>query len=312
MLDPLNLDQLRVFVTIADCGSFSAAARQLRRAQSAVSNTIANLETALGVVLFDRSGWRVSLTIQGRALLADAHGVLLRTDQFKSRATGLSRGLEAELSIVFDVMFPMTWFVELVLRFEKTFPGVAPRLCMDALGGVPERVLAGGYDLGVQGSLPDDVPGLTRHTLPEIPIVAVAAPNHPLAELQNIANDALREHTQIVLTDHSGRTEGRVFFVFSDRRILTTDLGSKRAMVLAGLGWGFMPRHFVEDDLRTGQLTELSLADRPLPTRSMSLFAIHRSDKPLGPAGQWVLDMLLHTVTVLPIQPPSEADAVPG
>ena len=62
MIDALNLDQLRVFVAIADQGSFSAAARHLRRAQSAVSNAIVNLEAALGVSLFDRSGWKPQLT----------------------------------------------------------------------------------------------------------------------------------------------------------------------------------------------------------------------------------------------------------
>ena len=103
----------------------------------------------------------------------------------------------------------------------------------------------------------------------------------------------LRSQTQIVLTDHSGRTEGRTFSVFSERQILTADLGSKRAMLCAGLGWGFMPRAFVEDDLDARRLVELDLAERRPRSRSMPLFAIYRCNKPLGPAGKWVLDWLL-------------------
>lgn len=295
MIDSLNLDQLRVFVAIADHGSFSAAARRLHRAQSAVSNAILNLENALGVTLFDRNGWKPVLTAEGQSLVVDARAVLARADQFKTRARGLTQGVEAELSIAFDVMYPTTRLVDLATRFQNEFPSVALRLCTDALGGVPERVLTGGYDLGVQGSLPDIASELISHTLPEIAVAPVAAPGHLLAGQQHITNDALREHTQIVLTDNSRRTEGRTFFVYSDRRILTTDLGSKRAMLLAGLGWGFMPRDFVEEDLDAARLTELDLTDRPPPTRSMPLFAIHRRSDPLGPAAQWTLDMLLTT-----------------
>ena len=74
MLDGVSLDQLRTFIAAADEGSFSAAGRRLRRAQSVVSQTLANLEGQLGVKLFDRSGHLPVLTEQGRALLADARG----------------------------------------------------------------------------------------------------------------------------------------------------------------------------------------------------------------------------------------------
>ncbi|WP_415119702.1 LysR family transcriptional regulator [Paraburkholderia sp.] len=293
MLDSLSLDQLRVFVAIADHGSFSAAARRLYRAQSAVSNAVLNLESVLGVKLFDRSGWRPQLTEHGQALLVDARAILARADQLKARALGLTQGLEAELSVVVDVMFPTAQLVDLATRFQQTFPGVLLRLCVEVLGSVPERVLSGEYDLGIQGSLPDIAPELSSHVLPEITLVPVVAPDHPLAVQRKITIDTLREHTQIVLTDHSGRTRGRTFSVFSDLRILTADLGSKRAMLLAKLGWGFMPRSFVEDDLSSARLSELDLAERQPRSRKMPLIAIYRTDAPLGPAGKWVLDMLL-------------------
>src|SRR6266516_2850405 len=72
MLDGMSLDQLRTFIAAADEGSFSAAGRKLRRAQSVVSQTLANLEAQLGVKLFDRSSRYPKLTDQGRSLLIDA------------------------------------------------------------------------------------------------------------------------------------------------------------------------------------------------------------------------------------------------
>jgi DNA-binding transcriptional LysR family regulator len=293
MLDLLNLDQLRVFVAIHDHGSFSAAARHLHRAQSAVSNAIANLEEALGVELFDRTGWKPLLTDHGRSLLADARAVLARVSQFKSRAQCLTHGLETELSIVFDVVYPMPRLVAVVAAFRQAFPGVCLRLCTDVLGGVPQRVLAAEYDLGVQGSLPDVSSELASHGLPAVMMVPTAAATHVLADERTISSDSLRQHTKILLTDHSGRTVGRAFSGLADRHILTADLGAKRAMLQAGLGWGYMPRSFVQDDLDARRLVELDVADRQLRTRRMPLFVVHRRDELLGPAATWLRDTLL-------------------
>src|ERR1700747_488044 len=103
MLDGLTLDQFRTFVAAADEGSFSAAGRRLGRAQSVVSQTLANLEGQLGVRLFDRTGRAPALTEAGRALMPEARAVAAGMDQFKARARGLAGGLEPELSVVVDV-----------------------------------------------------------------------------------------------------------------------------------------------------------------------------------------------------------------
>lgn len=293
MIDPLNLDQLRVFVSIAELGSFSAAAKKLYRAQSAISNAVLNLEKALGIDLFDRSGWRPQLTEQGKALLPDALDLLNRAERLRNRARHMAQGLEAELSIVLDVMFPNDQIVRLVTEFQQTFPSVNLRLCVDILGGVHERVISKKYDLGIQGSLPDIDPELTSISIQEVPLVAVAAPEHPLAFLKNITNDVLINQTQIVLTDSSDRTSGRTFSVMSENKILTTDLGSKREMLIAKLGWGFMPLSFVQKNLKYNELVELDLVSRKPRNKSMPLVAVYRNDSEPGLAKKWVLDWLL-------------------
>src|SRR6202162_1531101 len=107
MLEGVSLDQLRTFMAAADEGSFSAAGRRLRRAQSVVSQTLANLEGQIGVKLFERGGRGTTLTDQGHVLLSLARAVASDVDHFKARAKGLARGLETELSLVVDAMFPV-------------------------------------------------------------------------------------------------------------------------------------------------------------------------------------------------------------
>ena len=106
MLDGLTLDQMRVFVTVAETGTFRAAAARLSRVQSAVSHAIGNLETQLEVELFDRSGHRPQLTPAGGVLLADIRGLLLKVDAVRARARGLGEGVELEIVVALDPQFP--------------------------------------------------------------------------------------------------------------------------------------------------------------------------------------------------------------
>mgnify|MGYP001474754574 CR=1 len=101
-----TLDQLRQFVTTAECGSFSAAARRLGKAQSAVSTAISLLEADLNVPLFDRSGRNARLTDAGELLLLEARELLRQAEAFDNRARSLSSGNEARLSLALDEALP--------------------------------------------------------------------------------------------------------------------------------------------------------------------------------------------------------------
>jgi DNA-binding transcriptional LysR family regulator len=122
MLEAVTLDQLRTFIAAVDEGSFSAAGRKLRRAQSGVSQTLANLEAQLGVMLFDRSARYPRLTEEGRSLLANARSVADNVDEFKARARAMREGLEPELSVAMDVMYPMEALTRAAAQSRKTYP----------------------------------------------------------------------------------------------------------------------------------------------------------------------------------------------
>jgi len=99
VIGALTLDQLRILVTIADAGSFSAAGRRLGRVQSAISQAIATLEAVQGVALFDRNGHRPQLTDVGRVLVVQARLVLASAARFEAVAAGTREGLEPELAL---------------------------------------------------------------------------------------------------------------------------------------------------------------------------------------------------------------------
>ncbi len=180
MLDGVTLDQIRTFIAAADEGSFSGAGQRLRRAQSVVSQTLANLEGQLGVKLFDRSGRFPVLTDQGRALLAVARAVEGNVDLFKARAKSLAGGLEPELSVAVDVMFPVETFIAAVAAFQKQFPTTLLKFDLES-SAVVEPVLDGRCAIGVAGSWSLTPSQLTREALLKFRTVTVVSPQHPLA-----------------------------------------------------------------------------------------------------------------------------------
>jgi DNA-binding transcriptional LysR family regulator len=287
-LDSLTLDQLRVFEAIAETGSFSAAARRLRRAQSAVSYAIANLEAQLGVTLFERGGQRPVPTEAGRSLLADARAVARKVDALRARARGLQQGLETELALVVDVMFPMAALVEALDAFRHEFPTVGVRLDVEALGAVAQAVLAGRSHVGVMGPLPA-LPGtLEGQALASVPLVPVVAPTHPLADIVGpISTTALADHVQLVLTDRSTLTDGIEVAVLSPNTWRLADLGAKHALLRAGLGWGNLPAHMAENDLASGRLVRIAPAAWTAEALRIPMLFVHRAHAPPGPAGRW-------------------------
>jgi DNA-binding transcriptional LysR family regulator len=251
------------------------------------------LEAQLRVKLFDRTGRRPILTEAGRALIADARKLALDLDAMSSRARGLAQGLEPELPLVVDVMFPLDRLVAALGAFGHAFPSVPPRLYVEALGAVPKLVLDGICTLGIAGSMPYVPDGLAREALAPVELVPVASPTHPLAgQPMPVPPQAMREHLQLVLTDRSDLTEGRDYAVLGVRTWRLADLGAKHAMLLAGLGWGNMPRHMVAEDLAAGRLVLIWPAEWASGAQLLPMQVIYRADAALGPATRWFVKHL--------------------
>lgn len=303
MLDGLSLDHLRTFVAAAEEGSFSAAGRKLGRAQSVVSQTIANLEGQLGLPLFERSGRYPQLTPAARSLLAAARQIVRNADLLKASARRLSEGLEPFLSIVVDVMFPQRLLTEAVGDFKTAFPTTPLRLHVEALGAVADLVQNGQCSVGIMGTYPMIPPSLVSERLLSVEMVTVAAPGHPMAEMQGpIPLGVAEAATQLVLTDRSALTKGIDLGVQSKNTWRLSDLGAKHAFLVAGLGWGHMPLPMVEDDLVAGRLVRIALEGPAAGIMPMQV--IYPPGTSPGPAARWLLDRIRSAAPASDPSPP--------
>ncbi len=205
-------------------------------------------------------------------------------------------GLEPELAVAIDVMFPIGVFARAVQDFHDAFPDTVLRVEVETLGAVLQPVLDGRCSLAVAGFLPEVPPQLVQERLLSIRLVTVVAPQHPLArEAAPIPRERLAEQVQLVLTDRSDLTKGREFGVVGRKQWRLADIGAKRVFLIAGLGWGNMPDHLVEEDVEAGRLVLISQREGPTDM-SAPMHAVHRADRPPGPAGRWLIERLSETV----------------
>ncbi len=289
-----TFDQIKVFLAVVDAESFTAAGRRLNRATSAISYAIANLELQLGVELFDRETTRrPRLTDAGGAVLARARTLAATVDELRACVSGLLGGLEAEVSLVVDVMFPRERLTAVLHEFDMRHPTVRLRLHVEALEGAAGFVAAGGAVIGVGGGMHSSHSELTVIHAGTTAMIPVAAPYHALARMEVIPAGASRHHRQLVLTGRSSTDKATDVGIFGEQTWRIADLGAKHDLLLVGMGWGYMPEHLVARDLAEGRLVRLAL---PEGSGTYPFQVLYRTANPPGPAGAWLVHELANSM----------------
>lgn len=292
MIGNLSLDQLRVLVTIADTGSFSAAGRDLGRVQSAISQAVATLETMQGVKLFDRSGHRPKLTDIGGVLVDQARLVMSSAARFEAVAAGTRQGLEPELVLAIDPLVPTAPLIDSLRVLSDRFPNLPVSFSTEGMGGSLRRLRSGSAALAICLLLPDVPDDIIAYPLMRVTMQPVVAPTHPLAELERPATRAdLEPHVQLVLSDPVDPA-GASYGLSSARLWRFVDLGRRLDFLLAGFGWCRMPDHLVTAPLAEKNLVLLDIENDTAPAEGLVIYAAHRRDDILGPAGRWLLTRL--------------------
>lgn len=293
-----TLDQLEVLEAIDRFGGFAAAAKRLHRATSAVSYAVKSLESALGVPLFERTGRTAKLTPSGRVVLENARDVLERSRRLERLGADLEGGIEPELRVVVDGSLPQDAVVRATKRFLARRLSTRVLLSVEHLSGVKARFDRDEAHAMVAVDLAGD-PRVETHALPALEMVLVAHRAHELHGLKGpLDRSALTSFVEVLVAD-SGRRDAppptRLSQIGSPHVFELSDFQSKRAALLAGLGFGWLPLHLVDADLESGELAEVPLDEGSRYT--LQPLVARRRDVPLGPAARAMLDDLLSEYT---------------
>jgi DNA-binding transcriptional LysR family regulator len=177
----MTLEQLRIFVAVAEREHVTQAAKELNLTQSATSAAVSALEARYATKLFDRVGRRIMLTQAGKLFLAEAKAVLSRAaaaEKVLADLAGLERG---SLTIGASQTAGNYWLPAIIQRYQSRFPGISVALEIGNTETVAADVEQGIADLGfIEGDI--DNPALSVTPVADDEMVLVAAPSHPLAK----------------------------------------------------------------------------------------------------------------------------------
>jgi DNA-binding transcriptional LysR family regulator len=181
---PADLRQLRYVVTVADAGSFTAAAARLHVAQQSLSQQIALVERRLGAALFDRGPHGVALTVVGAALLPEARTALMAADRAFEVARRAASGERAPLRIAFLSSVANHLLPPVVRRLKER----SPELTIDTeelpIAQLVARLREGTLDAGL--SRPPLVDDLVTEEIMREPVAAVLPTDHRLAAAESL------------------------------------------------------------------------------------------------------------------------------
>ncbi len=285
----MTLDQLRIFIAVAEREHVTQAAAALNLTQSAVSAAISALEDRHAVRLFDRVGRRIVLTDAGRLFLDEARAVLARSEQAErllGDLAGLKRGT---LRLAASQTVANYWLPPLMQQFHAAHPGFALELATGNTADVARMVHAATVDLGfVEGEIADAA--LSIRSLPGDDLALVVAPGHPWAtgakDLQSSAwvlrepGSGTRAVFETVLAQHGLSTDD------IDIALELPTNEAVRAAVEAGAGASILSMLVVESAIASGRLVRVDIA---LPPRRFHM--LRHKERHLSLAEQRFLEL---------------------
>jgi DNA-binding transcriptional LysR family regulator len=271
----MTLDQLRIFVAVAERGHVTRAASTLGLTQSAASAAIAALETRYGTKLFDRVGRGIELTEIGRLFLREARAVLDRAAVARSVIEDLARMPSGTVSIAASHTTASYWLPPRLASFHAGNPDVRFNVVIRNTREVEAAVVEGEVQVGlVEG--PTQHPSLLRQQVDRDRLVLVIAANRPPLPVTLAGRFDLRAITWIVREAGSGTRRGledlaaREGLSLEDLDVFLVLAGNEaiREAVQAGIGATIISEHVVASAIAAGALRVYPI---DLPPREFAL-----------------------------------------
>ena len=282
-----TFDLLQTFVTVAEKGSFSAAARSLGKAQSGVSTAISNLEIDLGLELFDRSRRTPKLTPAGNALLREAEAALMHASRLKEHANQLCAKEEASLELGLDESLPYASVSNIFARLADTFPDITVNIrhlsFEETIASLKEHSLDLAVVLGHDGYRQP----IHFRRIGRLPISEVVHHTHPLAGQKVITPGDIANYRQLVYSS-SMQSLLQHENLATTRQWHCDNYGALMAMLNQGLGWAFIPDSLIKGQLASGELVRLRHEMYPFTQCESSIDMIWNTQAPVGRAALWL------------------------
>ncbi len=295
----LTVRQIEVLAAVGREGSVTAAAEVLHLTQPAVSMQLRQLEQQLELTLFETVGRRLQVTEPGKELVKLALELLARIDDLEQTARSLRSVGHGRVRL--GVVSTAIYFApRLLAQFVKLHSGVEFKLTIHNRAEIIDQLQSYAIDLGIMGQPPEGLQ-LEGTAFAPNPLVAIAAPSHPLSLRRGLHPDDLTDQPFIVREPGSG-TRNALDRYLADRdvkvrQVMEADSNETiKQAVMAGIGLGFLSLHTVRAELAAGRIAVLDVIGLPL---GRQWFVVHSSQRRLTPAAEEFLHYLLREADAL-------------
>jgi len=273
-----TLDQWNALVTVVEAGGYAQASTRLHRTQSTITYTIKKLEDVLGVKVFELQGRKAVLTPVGEVLYRRGRALLDEAGRLERASAELARGWEPEIRIAADIIFPTWLLLECLAAFGDEHPDTRIELVESVLGGTEDALTEGRADIAIGGVVPG---GFMGDPLMQVRFVCAAAPGHPLHQAgRTLTLEDLRQHRHLVVRD-SGALRSRSSGWLNEKRWTVTGKATSIRAACMGLGYAWYPEESIREELDSGTLVPLPLAQGG--ERYVTLYLVHADRDTAGP-----------------------------
>lgn len=286
----VSLTQWQVFVSVFESGSYTASAQALNRTQSAVSYSISKMEEQLGNPLFVPDGRNIRPAPLAEKLIGPAKRLITDAYSMERLATAHQSGWETEITLMADLLFPNDLLMTALKTFADCQTGTRVILKQGVFSSIPNAVKSKEADLGISPYVPS---GLIGNTLVAIDLILAAASEFPLLQKQRaLTFEDLIQEVQIVIKDDSPQ-QTELGWLGGFHRWSVTNMHTAIDAIKAGMGFGWVPRHQVENELAQNQLKKLPVEQVDLYQQPLHLIF---STEPGGKARVLLSEILQQTV----------------
>jgi len=254
--EPLvTMDQWRALLAVIDAGGYARAAEMLNKSQSSVSYAISQLETALGISVFELQGRKAVATPAGELLYRRAKLLLDQALRLERSAQCLSVKVEPVIRIAADLLIPPARILACMAMLSKEFPDTRVEIFETVLSGTEDALIQRQVDMSIGSRVPT---GFIGEKLVTVLMRGVSSPNHPLQHLGRPINfEDMRQYRQIIVRDsgiYRRRSEG---WQEAEQRWTVSHIRTSIDAVRMGLGYASLPESYVEEDIVSGRLQYL-------------------------------------------------------
>lgn len=287
----VSLEQWAVLRAVVEEGSFARAAEVLNKSQSSVSYALKGMQEQLPVEILTLQGRKAVLTDAGQALLRRSRLLLEEAQNLEQLAANLGQGWESEVRLAVEIIFPPDLLTEAMAAFAPESRACRVQLIESVLSGTHEAILNHDADLAITARIP---PGFLAQPLMPVEVVAVAHPEHPLHQLgRELTEHDLRLQRQLVVRDTGLKRKQDAGSLVAEQRWTVSHLKTSIQFVKQGLGFAWLPKEHIREELKSGQLAALPLIAGG--SRFEELYLVYADRDGAGPATR-ALAQALHAV----------------